>query len=368
MGISRRTFLNWGGASMVLPVLGPVKAFSTAAQPNSPPSSGAPRHIIIDTDAGVDDAAAIFLAFRSPEVVVDALTVVAGNVPIDIGQRNTRIFAEVGGHSDIPVALGAARPLKRGLVTATIYHGANGMGNVQMPDPKKQLDSRSAVDLIIEHIHAKPGQISIVAIGPMTNIAMALMKDPSIAPEIASLVYMGGTITSYGNTTPVTEFNLYVDPDAAKIVTDAGIPRVVMVPTEVTTKVRFSADDFHSLDADKLGHLIAEFGRFRLNRARHNHLTAGPLGSAGFNDMPAMAALIHAANFTMEPMKVDIVTQGELTLGQTVANRNNRAVTFGPQGDHRTIVGDEPVKPNQEVCVGIDHHAVKEFFLGRLRG
>ena len=336
---------------------------SAAASAPTPP---APKHIIIDTDPGVDDAVSILFAFHSPEVVVDALTVVAGNVDAETGSRNARLLAELGGHPEIPVSVGAVRPLRREVITAKIYHGANGIGDLQLPEPKKKLDTRHAADLIIEHVKAHPGQISIAAIGPLTNIAIALTKDPSIAREIACLAFMGGTILSNGNTTPVATFNIYADPEAARIVVNSGIPRIIMVGTDVTTKVQFSAQDVFPLDGNKSGHLAAELTRFRLRRFATAQTSGGTPSTVGFNDLPATMALIQEALFTMQPMKVDIETRGELTSGMTVANRANRVVTFGPEGDHQTIVGSEPVKPNVDVCVEIDHARLKSLFLKRL--
>jgi inosine-uridine nucleoside N-ribohydrolase len=326
------------------------------------------RRLIIDADPGVDDAVSILMALRSKEVSVEALTVVAGNVESEFGTRNALTILEVAGRSEIPVALGATRPLMRKAITARPYHGANGFGDVQMPEPKAKLVKDHASDLIISRVKASPGAISILCIGPLTNIAIALMKDPTIGGQIAELAFMGGTILSNGNVTPVSTFNIYADPEAAKIVVNSGIPKITMVGTDVTTKVQFSGADFDALDktGSPSAHLAAELGRFRLRRAVQSAGQGAPPPTVGFNDLPTTAAIISRDNFTMEPMNVDVETKGELTLGMTVANKRNYLVKIVPEGDHFGLSGGGPVQPNVDVCTGIDEQKVKRFFLDRV--
>ena len=374
MDFTRRSFLAQGALALAWPALGRLHG---AARPvgtlveGGPlaflsAQTGRPKSLIIDTDPGVDDAVSILLAFKSKEVNVECLTVVGGNVEAEFGQRNARTLVELAGHPEVPVALGATRPLVRKMVTARPYHGANGFGNIQLPEPRVRLIDQHAMDFIISLVKARPNQISILAIGPLTNIALALLKDPSIAPQIAELVFMGGTINSNGNVTPVATFNVYADPEAARIVMNSGISRIGMVGTDVTTKVQFTAADFDKIDqaGTQVAHIAAELGRFRLNRVGRDATGREP--TTGFNDLPATAYVIQSRHFTTERMKVDVETAGPLTLGQTVANRRNVVVKIGPEGDHFGIVGSEPVEPNVDVAVAIEEQQVKALFMERL--
>jgi purine nucleosidase len=320
-----------------------------------------PRRMIVDSDPGVDDTVSILLALRSPEVTVEAITVVAGNVALETGARNARVILEQARRTEIPVYAGASRPLLRTPVMARRFHGKNGIGDLTLPDPTMSLRPEHAIDFLVDAIRRSPGQLTIVALGPLTNIALALLKAPAIAPQIKELVFMGGTILSNGNTSPVATFNIYADPEAARVVVNAGIPTVVMVGTDVTTKVRFDAGDLARLarGGDAVGRLAAGVGDYRLKTAQ---AASGP-PQVGFNDLPAMAAAIDRKLFAIERMKVDVETTGELTRGQTVANRTNRVTTWSADGD---IVGSQEVAPNVDVAVEVDVAKVRELFLSRV--
>lgn len=374
MKSTRRAFLFWSGmgalASWMRPLAGSAAPWlGAAASVGTVGSSpGAPQRLIIDTDPGVDDAVSILLALKSAEVRVEALTVVGGNVEADFGVRNALGLLEVAGRNDIPVALGAKKPLMRTPLTARIAHGSNGMGDVELPVVRKSIVSQHAIDLIIEAVKASPGEVTILALGPLTNVALALLKEPSIGPQIAELAFMGGTILSHGNVTPVATFNIYADPEAAQIVMMAGIPRITMAGTDITTKVQFSAADFDRLErgGNPEGRLCAAVGRFRLKRFPSYLPEKEP--TIGFNDLPATAVLIRRSLFTVEKMYVEVETKGELSTGMTVANRRNLRVKIGPEGDHLGLVGVEQLTPNVDVCTGIDEKGVKELFLERITG
>jgi purine nucleosidase len=207
------------------------------------------HRIILDTDPGVDDALAILLALRSSELKVEALTPVAGNVPLDFTLPNALKLLELAGRTDVPVAAGASTPLVRSLVTAKAVHGNNGLGGVELPAPKIRPVSETASELIRRIVRTIPGEISIVAVGPLTNVATALRSDPSLAQMIRSIVVMGGSL-SRGNVTPAAEFNFYVDPEAARIVFDAGVP-LTMVGLDVTRKALARQEHLKILDAAK---------------------------------------------------------------------------------------------------------------------
>jgi len=167
------------------------------------------QRIILDTDPGIDDALALFLALASPEIQLEAITTVSGNVHVDLTTRNALTLLELSGHTDIPVARGCARPLVRQPVIADYVHGQNGLGGIEFPEPTLRPVKQHAVDLIIEKIMAAPREITLVVIGPLTNIAMALRKEPRLVEYARQVVMMGGALRVPGNVTPAAEFKIY---------------------------------------------------------------------------------------------------------------------------------------------------------------
>src|SRR5579862_3593319 len=215
---NRRNFLRASAATLAAGALPTfpsslliAKEFSAVRTSLNPAK---PQRIIIDTDPGVDDAMAIFLALRSPELKVEAITPVAGNVPLELTLPNALRLVEIAGRRDIPVAAGASAPLVRRLVTARYAHGENGLGGVDFPAPSLKPVSESAVEMIRRIVRSSPGEITVVALGPLTNVATALKADPELAKMIRAIVLMGGSLSG-GNITPAAEFNFYVDPEAA---------------------------------------------------------------------------------------------------------------------------------------------------------
>src|SRR5260370_964890 len=194
-----------------------------ASEPSDRPASHAPSRVIIDTDPGVDDALALLLAMRSPELRIEAITAVAGNVPSELTLPNALRMVEVGGRTDIPVAAGAKAPLLRRLVTAAYAHGENGLGGAVFPEPRTHPVKEPASEVICQIARKFPGEVTLLTIGPLTNIATALKMDPEVAGMIRALVMMGGSLSG-GNVTPAAEFNIYVDPEAARILFQSGIP------------------------------------------------------------------------------------------------------------------------------------------------
>ena len=181
------------------------------------------RKIVIDTDPGQDDAVAILLALASPELDVLGVTAVAGNVPLDLTGRNARIVCELAGRRDIPVFAGCDRPMARDLVTAEHVHGKTGLDGAELPSPAMPLQDAHAVDFLIETLRREPsGTVTLCPLGPLTNVATALERAPDIADRIPQIVLMGGAYFEVGNITPAAEFNIYVDPEAARIVFASG--------------------------------------------------------------------------------------------------------------------------------------------------
>src|SRR6218665_570807 len=196
-----------------------------------------PRKIIIDTDPGQDDAAAIMLALGSPELNILGITTVAGNVPLSRTSTNARIILEFCARTDGKFSAGAEKPIARPLITAEHVHGKTGLDGPELHEPQMPLQAEHAVDFIIETLKCEPeGTVTLCTLGPLTNIATALRKAPEIAGRVQEIVMMGGGFFEGGNITPAAEFNIYVDPEAASIVFQSGIP-IVMMPLDVTHKV-----------------------------------------------------------------------------------------------------------------------------------
>ncbi|MFQ5349286.1 MAG: nucleoside hydrolase [Thermoanaerobaculia bacterium] len=180
------------------------------------------RTFLIDTDTASDDAVAILMALRDPEVEVAAVTVVSGNVPVDQGVRNALTTVELCG-SQVPVYRGAERPLERPPTYAEFFHGADGMGDMNYPEPRRRSADGEAIDALVETVAANPGLV-LVTLGPLTNIARAVLQAPELVDRVSRCVVMGGAACTVGNITPAAEFNLYVDPEAARIVFHSGLP------------------------------------------------------------------------------------------------------------------------------------------------
>ncbi|MCF1447128.1 nucleoside hydrolase [Agrobacterium vitis] len=278
-----------------------------------------PRKIIIDTDPGQDDAAAIMLALASPDQLdVLGLTVVAGNVSLSMTSRNARIVCELSGRPDLPVYEGALKPLERPQVTAEHVHGKTGLDGAEVDEPVMPVQDQHAVDFIIDTIRREPaGTITLCTLGPQTNIALALQKAPDIAPRIRELVMMGGGFFEGGNITPAAEFNVYVDPQASRIVFGSGIP-IVMMPLDVTHQLLTTKARVARIGA--IGTRVAKvmvdwlefFERFDIEKYGSD---GGPL-----HDPSVIAYLLQPELFSGRDCNVEIETESELTVGMTVVD------------------------------------------------
>ena len=272
--------------------------------------------IIIDTDPGQDDAVAILLALASPEFDILGITAVAGNVPLALTEVNARKICELGGRPDIKVYAGAIRPMLRQLVTAEHVHGRTGLDGPDLPAPKMPLQKQYAVDFIVETLMARPtGTITLCALGPLTNIALALVREPKIASRIKRIVAMGGGFFEGGNVTPAAEFNIYVDPHAARLVLESGIP-VTLVPLDcthqaLTTKAR--VEKFRQMK-NQAGPATAQLLDFfeRFDEQKYG-TDGGPL-----HDPCVIAWLLRPELFTSREVNVSIECESELTMGMTV--------------------------------------------------
>lgn len=278
-----------------------------------------PRKIIIDTDPGQDDAVAILLALASPDdLEVLGITAVAGNVPLPLTQKNARIICELAGKSDTLVFAGCDAPMARKLVTAENVHGKTGLDGPTLPDPTMPLQDEHAVDFIIETLRAQDeGTVTLCPLGPLTNIAVALNRAPDIADRIQEIVLMGGAYFEVGNITPAAEFNIYVDPEAAKVVFACGAPITVM-PLDVTHKALVTSERnaaFRDLDTP-VGRAVADMTDFFERFDKEKYGSAG----APLHDPCVTAYLIQPDLFSGRHINVEIETGSDLTLGMTVAD------------------------------------------------
>lgn len=322
-----------------------------------------PRRVIIDTDPGTDDALAILLALNSPELKVEALTVVPGNVVAEQGLENALKLMSLADRCDIPVAGGAKHPLNQKLITAEYWHGKNGLADIELPAPKCKADPRFGPDLIIELVHKYPHEITLIPVGPLTNIALAVSKDPSIVGLVKDIVIMGGSITG-GNTTGAAEANIFNDPEAAQIVFNAGWI-VTMIGSDVgertlmTRKHVSELQSTHGLEND----LAARIGDFYLERAEKN----GYNGAAMYDPL-AVGTVIDPTLVKLQDMHVDVETRGQFTRGETVGNRMGQNEKYALKGDHYEIVGYDVLSRNARVVVSSDSERFLHLFISRVKG
>ena len=275
------------------------------------------RKIIIDTDPGQDDAVAILLALASPELEVLGLSVVAGNVPLHHTLKNALTLCELAGRPDLPVHAGCEAPLARKLVTAEHVHGKTGLDGVTLPEPAITPAPGHAVDFLIETLRREPaGTVTLVPIGPLTNIAAAFQRAPDIIGRVQEIVLMGGAYFEGGNITPTAEFNIYVDPEAAKIVFASGAPLVVM-PLDVTHKALTSRAWVGGMAAmGRIGQAVASWTDFFERYDREKYGSNG----APLHDPCTIAWLLKPELFSGRHINVEIETEGEFTIGMTVAD------------------------------------------------
>lgn len=285
------------------------------------------RHLLIDTDTASDDAVALVMALTSPNVEVEAITVVAGNVPVDQGVQNALYTVELC-HKQVPVYRGMPAPLLRSLETAQFVHGQDGMGDIGLPLSGRRAAEGHAVDAIRETIRSYAHNITLVTLGPLTNLAMALLLDPSLAELVSECVIMGGIGQGYGNVTPVAEYNIWVDPEAAHLVFSSSLP-ITMVGWDISrTRATFTPQEAQALRS--IGTPLAEFcvdiqKSVQVFATQVSHLP-------GF-DLPDPIAMAVALDPTIclnsKQLSVAIETKSELGRGQTIV-------------DHMATTGNRP--------------------------
>src|SRR5216684_6871965 len=326
-------------------------------------TQGAPRRVIIDTDPGTDDAMAIILALNSAEFKVEALTVVPGNVDGRQGLENALKIVSLARRCDVVVAGGAQHPLNQKLITAQFWHGKNGLAGVELPASKCKADRRFGPDLIIEMAHKYPHELTLIPVGPLTNIALAVSKDPYIASLVHDIVIMGGSVTG-GNVNGAAEANIYNDPEAAQIVFSAGW-MVTMIGSDVGERTLMKRKYLAELQASHgpQSDFVAKLADFYLTRSEKS----GYSGAAMYDPL-AVGAVIDPTLVTLKDMHVDVETKGEFTRGETVANRMGSNENNVLHGDHYEIEGAIGLKPNARVCVASDADRFLNLFVSRIRG
>jgi purine nucleosidase len=319
------------------------------------------RTVLIDTDTASDDAVALIMALRSMCVDVVAITVVAGNVPVEQGTRNALYTAELC-DSTVPVYAGAARPLLRALETADWFHGVDGLGDHGYAPSTRATESVHAVDAILKAVHANPG-IEVITLGPLTNLALAISRDPSIVGKISRCVVMGGAPCCEGNVTPAAEFNIWVDPEAARIVFLSGLP-IEMIGWQLS---RFEAVLRRS-DIEEIQALGTKFADFAI---RCNSTAAvayeRQTGEAGISlpDPIAMAVLLDPAlSLSSTKHFVEIETVSELTRGMTVVDRLSVSGDDRNRGTWKAAVS---TAMPAEICWKLDVAGWKSALMDALR-
>ncbi|XGV97983.1 MAG: nucleoside hydrolase [Leptolyngbya sp. BL-A-14] len=274
--------------------------------------------IIIDCDPGADDAIALFLALAFPEQLnVLGITTVAGNVPLSLTQKNARSLCELMGKTDLPVYAGCPRPLLRSLTTSEEVHGQTGLGGIDLPDPQMPLQTQHAVDFLIETLLRSTEKITLATLGPLTNVAVAMIKAPAICQYIQEIVMMGGALTQ-GNVTPSAEFNLYVDPHAAHVVATAGVPLTIIgldvTHQAIATPERLKA--IRAMNSPVSAATVSLLDHYGTHDMQRYEIPGPPL-----HDPCVIAYLLQPSLFTGNQAYVAIEITSELTMGRTVIDR-----------------------------------------------
>jgi purine nucleosidase len=341
-----------------------------------------PIRLILDVDTGIDDSLALLYAAASPEVELVAVTCVAGNVDAPQVAMNTLAVLELAGRGDVEVALGRTTPLVRALETTPETHGPRGLGYAELPPATASLSERHAVDLLIEEARKAPGEITLVTLGPLTNLAIAVLREPRLPRLLKSYVLMGGAYRSPGNTAPTTEWNINVDPDAAKVVfsawtaarlADSSVGRPIALGLDVTERAKIlpehvvalakragsTPDDSlalargedpmqatRSVASNPIVRYVADALRFYMEF----HSRYDGFYGAFIHDPLAVAAALDPSLIKTEALAVDIELGGTLTTGETVT-------------DWRRVWGREP---NLDVAIEADAEEFLSRFVERV--
>ena len=305
-----------------------------------------PKPVILDVDPGHDDAVAIMMACGSPGLDLLAVTTVAGNASLPKTTRNALRVLSLVGHTNVPVGVGAATPLERPLYTAENIHGESGMDGPEIPEADFGPDDRGAVGLIADTLREAPEPVALIPVGPLTNIATLLREHPELKAKISRVSLMGGSI-GLGNTTPAAEFNVYVDPEAAREVFDSGLP-ITMSGLDVTHQAGAGEAERNNLRAvGDVGEVVAGF----LDFFATTYKQVFDFDAPPIHDAVAVAAVLEPGLVKTRPMRVDLECESDLTRGETVC-------------DFHGVTGKSP---NADVGVGLDREAFFDLLHDSLR-
>jgi purine nucleosidase len=303
--------------------------------------------MIYDGDPGIDDALAILLAIKSEALDLEAVTTVAGNVNLEKVTKNALRILGLAGRLDIPVAAGMPYPLVRELHTAEYVHGEDGLGETYLPLPDTTQDKcMGAIDLIIAKITKKPGEITLVACGPLTNLAELYGKQPDLGEYVREIIIMGGAIYVPGNITPHAEFNIFVDPESAKIIFQSDLP-LTLVPLDVTLKTLLTSNNIEEIR--EAGTPVTDFA-YRALRHSLNFSGHKKLGGCPMHDPLAVGLAIDKGFVETKKLYVNVVTDNIVTVGKTLASENNTGQF-------------EDCESKLNVCLGVDARRFIRFFI-----
>ena len=320
------------------------------------------KRVLIDTDIGVDDALAIILALKSPELKVEAITTVCGNVHVDQCTRNLLVTLASMDLPQLPlISKGEEKPLVMSLVTSAHVHGSDGLGGISehlnpdgtrlYPELECPLSPIPAVDTIVDLVNRHPDELTLVPVGPLTNVAKAMLNNPTVMRKVREIVLMGGAFEVYGNVTTQAEFNIYADPQAAQVVFNFGVP-ITMTPLDVTHEVVLTRDRLMA----EVGERSARLTRFlgdSTQTCMEYHQRHGGFNGLYLHDPLAIGFLLRPSLFDVADAYVQVEASGDLTRGRTVANLRAKRISH---------------PPNARVCAGVDADQFLRFFLDRVVG
>ena len=322
-----------------------------------------PIPLILDVDTGVDDALAILYALASPEVTLIGATTVMGNVDVDHTTENTLAVLELCGFADVEVARGAGRPLVRDHMPFPVVHGARGLGEAELPPASRAPSDRDAARLMVETARERPGEVLLVATGPLTNVALALSEEPALPDLLKGFAIMGGAFDHQGNVTPAAEANIWVDPEAAQAVFRgfAGAPEAklpVGVGLDVTERVKLDRDGVNEMCAPAPDSPLAAFLQGSVPFYIDFYERYGSSEGASMHDPLALAIAIDPSLATLQTTRVEVETDGTWTRGATVTDLRGIRRSPWPTG--------WMPEDNARVAIDVDAPAFMARFVGRL--
>jgi purine nucleosidase len=319
------------------------------------------KRILIDTDPGIDDALAILLALASPEIQIEGITTVHGNCSVDQATVNALSILELAGAGNISVAKGFPIPLVQPSLLAAETHGDSGLGYARLPKPRDRPEVRHASDFLIEKIMSNPGEITLLAIGPLTNIAFAIRKEPRLVEAVKEVIVMGGSIRYPGNASPLAEYNVFVDPHAAHLVYHSEMP-ITLVPLDVTYQCVLTAEDVRKLrkNPTPVSRFIDDSTRFYMEFHDEYQKIAG----CAINDPLALALTFAPDLCDYQELNVDVDISGGVSMGKTFADLRG-ATTLAPALSRAAASAGEQA-PNMRVALGVRPKEFMELFLQRM--